>query len=613
MSLDKYTLLKKTYGYDTFRQGQEELIDTILSGNDVVGIMPTGAGKSICYQIPALMMEGVTLVISPLISLMQDQVNALVQNEIAAAYINSSLTASQYYKVLDNIKKNVYKIIYVAPERLLNEAFLSLASELDIAMISVDEAHCISKWGQDFRISYTKIMDFVHQLSKRPVISAFTATATKEVKEDIIAMLEMSDPFTITTGFDRKNLYFEVRQPQNKKTELSRLLLKYKNQSGIIYCNTRKHVEEVCSLLQSQGFQAGMYHAGMSEEDRRESQQDFLYDRIMIMVATNAFGMGIDKSNVSFVIHYNMPMDMESYYQEAGRAGRDGSPADCILLYGAGDVKMNQFLINLASENTDRDPETLELLKQRDLKRLKTMTFYCHSRDCLRHTILKYFGEDSEGYCGNCFNCNHHFEEADITIEAQKILSCVKRMNERYGISMVVDVLKASENDRLLSLHLDQLSTYGIMKETSARKIREMIQYLLYREYLQSAGEEYPILKLGKKAKEILIDKQKLTMKIVKEDPAEKKKKKGGIPANVEEGLLESLRSVRMQLARKQCVPAYIIFNDASLMDMCRVKPQNEEEFLMVSGVGSAKLKRYGKPFLTAIKDYEAKQKDDIN
>lgn len=611
--MDKYTLLKKTYGYETFRQGQEELIDTILSGKDVVGIMPTGAGKSICYQIPALLLDGITLVISPLISLMQDQVNALVQNEIAAAYINSSLSASQYYKVLENIRKNAYKIIYVAPERLENEAFLSLASDLHISMVSVDEAHCISKWGQDFRVSYTKIMDFVHQLPQRPVISAFTATATKEVKDDIIAMLEMRDPFQITTGFDRKNLYFEVRQPQNKKTELGRLLLKYQHQSGIIYCNTRKHVEEVCALLQSQGFSAGMYHAGMSEENRRQSQQDFLYDKATIMVATNAFGMGIDKSNVSFVIHYNMPIDMESYYQEAGRAGRDGSPADCILLYGAGDVRMNQFLINVASENTERDPETMELLKQRDLNRLKTMTFYCHTRDCQRHAILKYFGEDSEGYCGNCFNCNHHFEEADITIEAQKILSCVKRMQERYGISMVVDVLKGSGNDRLLSLHLDLLSTYGIMKDTSARKIREMIQHLLYHEYLQSSGEEYPVLQLGRKAKEILVDKQKITMKIVKEDPMERKKKKGGIPAGVDEGLLELLRSVRMQLARKQRVPAYIIFNDASLMDMCRVKPQSEEEFLMVSGVGSAKLKRYGKAFLTAIKEYEKKQKDEIN
>lgn len=601
--MDQYTILKAFYGYDEFRGGQEEIINHIMAGNDVVGIMPTGAGKSLCYQIPAMLLEGLTIVISPLISLMQDQVNALRQNELPAAFMNSSLTSSEYGEVLRNLKQNKYKILYVAPERLTNDAFLNIVDELEISMVSVDEAHCISQWGQDFRPSYLKIIEFVKHLKKRPILSAFTATATTQVKEDIIATLQLQHPFTLTTGFDRKNLYFEVRHPKHKDRELCRLMLEHKEEAGIVYCSTRKNVEEVCSLLQAQGYAAGMYHAGLSDQVKKQAQNDFLYDRLQVMVATNAFGMGIDKSNVSYVIHYNMPKDMESYYQEAGRAGRDGSPAKCILLYSAGDVKMNQFLINVSSQNEAIDPELQEELKQRDLSRLKTMTFYCHSDECLRHYILQYFGETSDPFCGNCFNCNHNFETVDITVEAQKILSCIKRMQERYGITMVIDVLRGSKNERLLRMGLDQLSTYGIMKETSTKRIREIIQFLIYHTYIVTSGDEYPVLQLGSKAKELLFEHQTLQMKVTKEREVVQEKK-NKVPYNVNEDLLAQLKEVRSSLAKKQRVPAYIIFNDSSLLDMCKILPQSASEFLLVSGVGEAKLKKYGTVFMDVIEKY---------
>lgn len=598
--MDQYTILKAFYGYDEFRGGQEEIIEHIMSGNDVVAIMPTGAGKSLCYQIPAMLLPGLTIVISPLISLMQDQVDALRQNDIPAALINSSLSSSEFREVLKQIRNHEYKILYVAPERLTNETFLAMVDTLDISMISVDEAHCISQWGQDFRPSYLKIIEFVNRLKKRPIISAFTATATAQVKEDIIKTLQLHHPFTLTTGFDRKNLYFEVRHPKRKDHELCRLMLEHKEEAGIVYCSTRKNVEEVCALLQAQGYAAGMYHAGLSEQVKKQAQNDFLYDRLQVMVATNAFGMGIDKSNVSYVIHYNMPKDMESYYQEAGRAGRDGSPAKCILLYSAGDVKMNQFLINVSSQNEDIDPELQEELKQRDLSRLKTMTFYCHSDECLRHYILQYFGETSDPFCGNCFNCNHNFETVDITIEAQKILSCIKRMHERYGITMVIDVLRGSQNERLLRMGLDELTTYGIMKETSAKRLREIIQFLIYHEYIVTSGEEYPVLQLGSKARELLFEHKTIQMKITKERE-ERQEKKKKVPYNVNEDLLTQLKEVRATLAKKQRVPAYIIFNDSSLLDMCKILPQTTSEFLLVSGVGEAKLKKYGKAFMDVI------------
>ena len=397
MTKNSHVVLKQYFGHVTFREGQEELIQQILSGRDAFGIMPTGAGKSICYQVPALMLDGITLVVSPLISLMKDQVNALVQSGVQAAYLNSSLTVGQYAKVLALAAQGAYKILYVAPERLLVEAFVQFALQTRIAMVTVDEAHCVSQWGQDFRPSYLKILEFVDRLSYRPVISAFTATATMEVLEDVIRMLRLQDPYVVTTGFDRKNLSFSVQTPGSRMPALLEILRGYRGKSGIVYCATRKTVESVCAELNRKGMDATMYHAGLDNDVRHQNQDDFLFDRRTIMVATNAFGMGIDKSNVSFVVHYNMPKNLESYYQEAGRAGRDGEPADCILLYGAQDVRTNQFLIE-ANRDTEGGltPQMQQAVIRKDMDRLKSMTFYCATTDCLRAYILRYFGEASE-------------------------------------------------------------------------------------------------------------------------------------------------------------------------------------------------------------------------
>ena len=595
----KNRILKQYFGYDTFREGQEKLIDTILCGKDVMGIMPTGAGKSICFQIPALMLDGMTLVISPLISLMKDQVQALVTNGVPAAFINSTLTYNQSIKAIENARNGKYKIIYVAPERLDAPEFLEFSQRADISMVTVDEAHCVSQWGQNFRPSYLKIRGFIEKLPRKPVIAAFTATATNEVKEDIIHILKLDDPFVMVTGFNRENLYFEVQKPMNKYQAVLKYLQDNPNKSGIIYCSTRKTVEEVCSKLINDHFGATRYHAGLTENERAKNQDDFLYDRKTIMAATNAFGMGIDKSNVSFVIHYNMPKNIESYYQEAGRAGRDGTPADCILLYGGQDVITNQLLIDSTNDNNDLEPEILEKVKEKDRERLKVMTYYCHSLGCLREYILKYFGDRAANYCGNCSNCNTNFEESNITEHAQKILSCIARMNERYGIKMVIDTLRGSKSEKVLKFGLDKIKTYGIMSEVQEKRIREMIHYLVLNEYLLLTNLEFPVVKLTPRSKDVLLDGENLIMKVAKEQRAETKIVKQKAAVNNE--LMKKLKELRFKLAQEKRVPAFVVFSDATLVDMCHRMPTNDTEFLEVSGVGKMKLEAYGQEFLEVL------------
>ncbi len=600
--MQKEEILKQYFGYTTFLEGQEKLIDNILSGRDVIGIMPTGAGKSLCYQAPALMLEGITLVVSPLISLMKDQVQALVANGVPAAYINSTLTYKQTIKVIQNAKNGRYKIIYAAPERLDIAEFLEFAQNEHLAMVTVDEAHCISQWGQNFRPSYLKINSFIEKLPQRPVISAFTATATSEVKEDIIKILKLKTPFVMATGFNRENLYFEVQKPIDKYSAVIKYLANNADKSGIIYCSTRKTVEQVCDNLTRDHYSVTRYHAGLSEEERTKNQDDFLYDRKTIMVATNAFGMGIDKSNVSFVLHYNMPKNIESYYQEAGRAGRDGTPAECILLYGGQDVITNQFLISITNENNDLDPEILEQVKEKDRERLKQMTCYCHSLDCLRAYILNYFGDRAANFCGNCSNCHTNFEEIDITEAAQKIISCVFRLGERYGIKMVIDTLRGSKAEKVLKFDLDQIKTYGLMAQMKEKRVREIVNYLVLNEYLALTNSEFPVVKLTPKARDMLLNGENLTMKIAKEDKREIKPAKP--KAAVNNDLFNVLRELRYSLAQEKKVPAFVIFSDATLMDMCSKMPANDLEFLEVSGVGKMKLKEYGKEFLEAINNF---------
>lgn len=601
---DKLSVLKEYFGHDSFREGQNRITDSLLGGRDVLGIMPTGAGKSICYQVPALMFDGITIVVSPLISLMKDQVSALVQSGVAAAYINSSLTHAQYLKVLQNTESGKYKIIYVAPERLCAPAFLGICRNLNISMVAVDEAHCVSQWGQDFRPSYLKIPDFIDALNSRPVVGAFTATATGDVRDDIKTLLRLVSPLVVTTGFDRPNLFFSVMQPKNKSIELMKLIKERKNESGIVYCSTRKAVEEVCELLQKNGFAATRYHAGLDENERRRNQDDFVYDRAAIMVATNAFGMGIDKSNVSFVIHYNMPKNMESYYQEAGRAGRDSRSADCILLYSAKDVRTNQFLINNSEPNPDLTEDEQEEVRRRDRERLKQMTFYCTTHKCLRKFILEYFGDKGPERCEKCSNCLSNHENTDITVDAQKIMSCVARTGQRYGKKVICDVLRGSKNERLISAGLSRQSTYGIMADCPEKRLRDIIDHLCENGYMTAQGDEYPILKLAPKSCGVLTGQE--TLRMMLEIPQKKKAaaaKDAPLPP-ADEKLLAALKDLRKSLAMRQSIPAYVVFTDATLIDMCRLKPKTQEEFMEISGVGQAKSQRYGEVFLAVIAEF---------
>ena len=604
--MTKLEILKQYFGHEKFRSGQEDITDNILSGKDVLGIMPTGAGKSVCYQVPAMLMDGITIVISPLISLMKDQVRSLTESGIPSAYINSSLSYRQLREVFKRAAEMQYKIIYVAPERLVTDDFLDFAENSKISMVTVDEAHCVSQWGQDFRPSYLKISEFIDTLSYRPVVSAFTATATKRVSVDICNILKLDNPFRMVTGFDRKNLYFEVQNPKYKLNALVDILNRPQNKekSGIVYCISRKGVEEVCDELISRGFAATRYHAGLDDEERRINQDDFIYDRKTVMVATNAFGMGIDKSNVSYVVHYNMPKNIESYYQEAGRAGRDGEPAECVLLYAPKDVRINKFLIENGNENLEMTEEMRRQVIKKDLELLKHMTFYCNTYDCLRGFILKYFGETAPICCDSCSNCNTRFETVDITEEAQKILSCIyriKRQGRAFGKNMVADVLCGSKNDNVISRHLDELTTYGIMSGMTKTRVMNIIEFLVQSGYIIKDEDNFNILVPTEKSKSILFGGDRLSMKA----PKEKKAKKKPVQAEtVNEGLFSKLRDLRKELAERGSVPAYVIFSDASLRDMCRILPKTLDEFETVSGVGSAKLQRYGELFVNEINDY---------
>ena len=607
-------ILKQYFGYDSFRPGQDELVQAILSGRDTLGIMPTGAGKSICYQVPALVLPGLTLVVSPLSSLMKDQVGALNEAGVPAACINSAMSFEEMRDALYFAGRGQYKLLYVAPERLTAPFFLDFARRVPISMVTVDEAHCISQWGQDFRPSYLKILDFLAALPQRPLVSAFTATATAEVRDDIIRALGLEEPFVITTGFDRPNLYFAVEKPSSKPSALLAHLMQRRDKSGIVYCSTRKTVEEVCDMLLSRGLPATRYHAGLDPEERLANQDDFLYDRKTVMVATNAFGMGIDKSNVSFVIHYNMPKNMESYYQEAGRAGRDGEAADCILLYNGQDVRTAEFLIEHSHENEDEsmDEKTRRQLIERDMERLKQMTFYATTTDCLRRYILNYFGEKAPLCCGHCGNCDTNFEEVDATMDARKILSCVYRLDERrlhFGKTVVAAVLTGSKSEQINRFHLDTLSTYNIMHEQTAVRVRQLIDVLLERGLLTADPERYNALFLTQTGNALMRGRGELRIKLPREKkPETAARRTEELAADVDEKLFEKLRTLRTKVAQRAGVPPYVVFSNATLADMAARQPKSEYELLGVRGVGEAKARRYGAEFVDCIRAYlEAK------
>ena len=599
--MDLQNILKTYFGYDEFRNGQDKLIESIIEGRDALGIMPTGGGKSICYQLPAIALDGITIVISPLISLMKDQVDSLKELGINAAFINSTLDNGEFLQILEGIRANSYKIVYVAPERLNTDSFINLVKDIRISLVAVDEAHCISQWGHDFRPSYLEIPRFINSLKQRPAVAAFTATATKEIIKENKRLIGLRNPIEVTTGFDRPNLYYQVLKVSNKSKFLIEYLNEnFKTESGIVYCATRKSVESLVKILNDKGFSAVGYHGGMNSEERQNNQDEFILGNKRLIVATNAFGMGIDKPDVRFVIHYNMPKNMEAYYQEAGRAGRDGEKSDCILLYSASDIVKQKLMI----QNDDIDPKRQEML----YKNLQYLVNYCNTNDCLRNQILNYFDEDSASdKCKNCSNCIDSSEMIDITLEAQKILSCIYRVNQRYGANMVIQVLRGSKNKKVLEARLDNVSTYGIMKEYSDSAISEIIMTLVSSGYIHMTHDKYPVLKLTSKSADVLSGKTKLHHKkhlLQRKDEKEKASKsiKGGnIDFDIE--LFEKLKQYRYKIAQEKGLPPYVIFHDIALKEMAAYLPVNKESFLEIKGVGEKKYENYGEGFIDIIKE----------
>lgn len=615
-------ILKKYFGYDSFREGQEEVINEILKGRDVLAIMPTGAGKSLCYEIPALMMEGITIIISPLISLMQDQVTALKDLGITATYINSSLSDFEIGNILNDIKSDKYKIVYVAPERLESQSFIDFMANIKIAMVTVDEAHCISQWGQDFRPSYLKITSFINSLDKRPILSAFTATANQEVKDDMLCMLRLENPYVIVTGFDRKNLYYSVEKLniKGKNEYIVNYIKEHPNDSGIIYCATRNNVDEVCELLKTFNVRVTKYHAGLSNEERKKNQEDFIFDICPIIVATNAFGMGIDKSNVRFVIHYNMPQSMENYYQEAGRAGRDGEDSNCILLFSPQDVMINKFLLERKDFN-NASYEEIELIKGRDLKRLKAMEYYCKITTCFRNFILEYFGEKVSKPCGNCQNCHKEFQKIDMTYEAKWIINCIAETKGRYGVNAVIGTVLGLDRARLREMGTTEYKSYGKLKNSNEELLKQLVTEMIFEGYISQTEDRYGILKIGdisklknedahvfvKTAESTLIFKD---VESTNTKSKEKATKKTDCLTKAGFELFDLLKKVRLEIARKEALPPYIVFSDKTLIDMCVKFPNDKLSMLKVSGVGEVKYEKYGEIFLNEINKFVQEHKD---